>query len=58
MKFNNWTLEELINYLKDAKLSTDFPYTHRIRCSGQINIYKGENKSTGELDSDIEEVLE
>ena len=49
MKFNDWTVEELIHYLGLSKVGMD--YTCKTMVSGEIYIYNGEKKN-GEKEDD------
>ena len=51
MRFNNWTVEELIHYLGTCKVGMD--YTCKTRVSGEIHIYNGEPKDGSEPHEDI-----
>ena len=44
MKFNNWTLDQLIEYLKQCKHSNLLDYRHVTRVSGEIHMRNGEYK--------------
>lgn len=44
MKFNNWTIDDLIEYLKQCKHSNMFDYKKVTRCSGEIHMVNGELK--------------
>ena len=48
MKFNGWTLDSLIEYLKQVKLSPDLDYQCVTRAFGEIHLYNGEKKGEGE----------
>lgn len=50
MKFNEWKLESLIEYLQSCKSSPDFDYHCVTRCSGEIRIYNGERNDGTETD--------
>ena len=45
MRFNNWKLNELIEWLQNIKSSPDFDCYCVTRCFGEIRIYNGEGKS-------------
>ena len=46
MLFRDWKVDDLIEYLKDMKLSSMFDYNRVIRVSGEITARNGEpNKS-------------
>ena len=49
MKFYEWTLEQLIEYLGLAKVGMD--YTCKTMVDGEIHIYNGEKKN-GEKQND------
>jgi hypothetical protein len=42
MRFNYWTVEQLIQYLGLSKVGMD--YTCKTMVSGEIHIYNGESK--------------
>lgn len=44
MKFNNWKLDELIEYLQLVRHSSDLNYKYVIRVSGEIHCFNGERK--------------
>lgn len=44
MKFNNWKLNSLINYLESLKSSELFDSACIIRVSGEIQCFNGERK--------------
>lgn len=51
MKFNDWTVEELIHYLGLSKLGMD--YTCKTMVRGEIHIYNGEPKNGEKEDDDF-----
>lgn len=46
MKFSNWTLDDLIEYLKSLKSESSerLDYHCVTRCSGEISVFNGERK--------------
>lgn len=44
MRFRDWKVDDLIEYLKDMKLSSMFDYERVIRVSGEITARNGEPK--------------
>lgn len=48
MKFNDWTLDQLIEYLKQCKSSNLLDYRHVTRVSGEIHMRNGEYKDNKE----------
>lgn len=49
MKFNNWTLDALIEYLKSLKYAPErLDYNCVTRCSGEISVFNGERKDGAE----------
>ena len=46
MKFNDWTLESLIEHLKSLQSASSerLDYQCVTRCSGEISVYNGERK--------------
>lgn len=44
MLFRDWKVDDLIEYLKDMKLSSMFDYERVIRVSGEITARNGEPK--------------
>lgn len=54
MKFNNWTLEDLIKYLERLKASECFDYRCVPRCFGEIFFYNGEDKAGSLEQEDLE----
>lgn len=48
MRFNDWTVEQLIQYLGLSKVGMD--YTCKTMVSGEIHIYNGEKKNGEEQD--------
>ena len=54
MRFNEWSLDQLIEYLHLAKCGMDY---HCVtRCFGEIHIYNGERKD-GKPQIDIDEMM-
>ena len=53
MRFTDWTLEQLIEYLHLAKSGMDYQCV--IRCYGEIHIYNGERKD-GKPQFDLDEM--
>jgi hypothetical protein len=51
MKFNNWTVEELMHYLGLCKVGMD--YTCKTMVSGEIHIYNGEKKNGDKEDDNF-----
>lgn len=51
MKFKDWKLDSLIDYLKLMRSSPDFDYRKVIRVSGEIHAVNGERKD-GQPDND------
>ena len=49
MLFRDWKVDDLIEYLKDMKLSSMFDYERVIRVSGEITAKNGEPKKLQEL---------
>lgn len=50
MKFKDWTIDELINYLQNIKSSGGLDYRCVIRSRGTIELYNGEKKSEKPID--------
>ena len=46
MLFRDWTIDDLIEYLKDMKLSSMVDYERVIRVSGEITARNGEPKKS------------
>ena len=46
MLFRDWKVDDLIEYLKDMKLSSMFDYERVIRVSGEITARNGEPKKS------------
>jgi hypothetical protein len=44
MKFSNWTLAQLIEYLINCKSSPLLDYHNVTRCNGEIHLFNGERK--------------
>ncbi len=55
MKFNTWTVEQLIEYLHLSKQGMDPNCV--IRCYGEIHVYNGERKD-GQPDLTIDEIID
>lgn len=53
MKFKNWTIDSLINYLKEMKLSPDFDWRYVTRVSGEIELYNAEPKKPKYANDDV-----
>lgn len=55
MKFNNWTIDELIDYLKRMKSAPSYRLNPDCvpRCSGEFDIVNGERKDGKEKEEFI-----
>ena len=53
MKFKDWTLDALIKYLQEMKLSPDFDWRYVTRCSGEIDIHNAEPKKPEYANEDV-----
>ena len=55
MKFKNWTLDNLIEYLESLKSAPSecLDYHCITRCNGEINVFNGERKD-GKEAADIQ----
>ena len=53
MKFQDWTLDALIKYLQEMKLSPDFDWRYVTRCSGEIDIHNAEPKKPEYANKDV-----
>lgn len=52
MKFNNWTLDDLIEYLKQCKSAPLIDCHYVTRCFGEITMYNGECKDGKDDDNE------
>lgn len=53
MKFKDWKLDSLIDYLKLMRSSPDFDYQCVIRVSGEIHAVNGERKDGKPKDDEV-----
>ena len=53
MKFKDWTIDSLIKYLNEMKLSPDFDWRYVTRISGEIELYNAEPKKTEYANEDV-----
>ena len=53
MKFKNWKLDDLIEYLQLVRHSSDLDWRHVTRVSGEIHCFNGERKDGKPEDEEI-----